>query len=168
MTYARLSGPAPLSGASVVVAQERLATRLPEFGGGVVAMNGSTEYEVRSTLHTAGAGDGAEDAEDEVPLRTSYSVFRTSSLAYVIYTSGSTGTPKGVQVTHGNVLRLFAATEEWFGFCADDVWTLFHSYAFDFSVWEMWGALLHGGRLVVVPFDASRDPAAFRALLARE
>ena len=89
-------------------------------------------------------------------------------LAYVIYTSGSTGQPKGVGVTHANVLRLFAATGRWFGFGAEDVWTLFHSYAFDFSVWELWGALLHGGRLVVVPAETSRDPAAFHALLARE
>ncbi|MBV9108414.1 MAG: amino acid adenylation domain-containing protein, partial [Gemmatimonadetes bacterium] len=88
--------------------------------------------------------------------------------AYVIYTSGSTGRPKGVEVTHANVLRLFAATDTWFGFDAGDVWTLFHSYAFDFSVWEIWGALLYGGRLVVVPFYVSRAPEAFRALLAQE
>ena len=85
--------------------------------------------------------------------------------AYVIYTSGSTGTPKGVVVTHANVDRLFAATDPWFGFGADDVWTLFHSYAFDFSVWEIWGALLHGGRLVVVPFWESRSPEGFYRLL---
>ncbi|HVH12672.1 MAG TPA: condensation domain-containing protein, partial [Longimicrobium sp.] len=90
------------------------------------------------------------------------------ALAYVIYTSGSTGRPKGVQVTHANVARLFTATDAWFGFGPDDVWSLFHSYAFDFSVWELWGALLYGGRLVVVPFSVSRDPAAFLALLERE
>ena len=73
-----------------------------------------------------------------------------------------------MRVTHHNVLRLFAATDAWFGFGPTDVWTLFHSYAFDFSVWEIWGALLAGGRLVVVPQDTSRDPAAFRALLERE
>ncbi|MFL5541362.1 MAG: amino acid adenylation domain-containing protein, partial [Longimicrobiaceae bacterium] len=90
------------------------------------------------------------------------------SLAYVIYTSGSTGAPKGALIEHRNVARLFAATEAGFGFGEGDVWTLFHSYAFDFSVWELWGALLYGGRLVVVPWSVTRDPVAFRKLLARE
>ncbi|HZN74126.1 MAG TPA: amino acid adenylation domain-containing protein [Micromonosporaceae bacterium] len=88
--------------------------------------------------------------------------------AYVIYTSGSTGRPKGVVVTHGNVTRLFSMTDAWFGFGRDDVWTLFHSYAFDFSVWEIWGALLYGGRLVVVPDDVRRRTDDFLALLAHE
>jgi amino acid adenylation domain-containing protein len=88
--------------------------------------------------------------------------------AYVIYTSGSTGFPKGVVIPHGNVTRLFAATASWFGFGPEDVWTLFHSYAFDFSVWEIWGALLHGGRLVVVPFWETRSPEAFHTLLRDE
>ncbi|WP_411851402.1 amino acid adenylation domain-containing protein [Stenotrophomonas sp. LGBM10] len=77
--------------------------------------------------------------------------------AYVIYTSGSTGRPKGVVVTHANVLRLFEATAETFSFGRDDVWALFHSYAFDFSVWEIWGALLYGGRLAVVPHAVARS-----------
>ena len=89
-------------------------------------------------------------------------------LAYVIYTSGSTGRPKGVPVSHGNVVRLFSATCERFRFGNSDVWTLFHSYAFDFSVWEIWGALAWGGRLLVVPRETSRDPAAFHRLLERE
>ncbi|MBV8616174.1 MAG: amino acid adenylation domain-containing protein, partial [Acetobacteraceae bacterium] len=88
--------------------------------------------------------------------------------AYVIYTSGSTGEPKGTVITHGNVLRLFAATRAWFNFTRDDVWTLFHSIAFDFSVWEMFGALLHGGHLVVVQHSTSRAPDEFHALLRRE
>ncbi|MGK4006549.1 amino acid adenylation domain-containing protein [Sorangium sp. So ce1036] len=88
-----------------------------------------------------------------------------SNLAYVIYTSGSTGKPKGVLVEHRNVVRLFETTHAWFGFDERDAWTMFHSISFDFSVWEIWGALLHGGRLVIVPFDVSRSPARFLALL---
>lgn len=92
----------------------------------------------------------------------------SDNVAYIIYTSGSTGKPKGVLVTHRNVVRLFTQTEHWYGFGPHDVWTLFHSYAFDFSVWEIWGALFYGGRLVVVPYLLSRAPGPFYELLARE
>ncbi|MCY1042399.1 amino acid adenylation domain-containing protein [Corallococcus sp. bb12-1] len=102
---------------------------------------------------------GTEDLEGEVPEH---------GAAYVIYTSGSTGRPKGVVVEHRNVARLFSSTEPWFHFGPEDVWTLFHSYAFDFSVWEMWGALLYGGRLVVVPYGVSRSFDAFHELLVEE
>ncbi|WP_050577287.1 non-ribosomal peptide synthetase [Pseudomonas cremoricolorata] len=90
------------------------------------------------------------------------------NLAYVIYTSGSTGQPKGTLLTHRNVLRLFAATDSWFGFDEHDVWTLFHSFGFDFSVWEIFGALLHGGRLLVVEQDVTRSPREFYQLLCTE
>lgn len=93
---------------------------------------------------------------------------KPNSLAYVIYTSGSTGTPKGVEITHNNVTRLFSSTRELFKFDENDVWTLFHSYAFDFSVWEIWGALLHGGKLVIVPYWTSRSPDDFYDLLHKE
>nr|AXN93590.1 PuwF-G [Cylindrospermum alatosporum CCALA 994] len=115
-----------------------------------------------------------------IPLDTDWGIIETQSqenpvsdvspnnLAYIIYTSGSTGKPKGVLVNHKNVTRLLGATQHWFNFNQSDVWTLFHSYAFDFSVWEIWGALLYGGRLVVVPFWVSRDSKAFYNLLCVE
>ncbi|WP_410586699.1 amino acid adenylation domain-containing protein [Amycolatopsis sp. lyj-23] len=91
-----------------------------------------------------------------------------ADLAYVIYTSGSTGQPKGVLVPHGNATRLFDATRPWFGFGEHDVWSLFHSAAFDFSVWELWGALAHGGRLVLVDDVTRRTPAEFAVLADRQ
>jgi amino acid adenylation domain-containing protein len=89
-------------------------------------------------------------------------------LAYLMYTSGSTGKPKGVMVSQRNVIRLLDQTEQWFHFNSNDVWTMFHSIAFDFSVWEIWGCLLTGGRLVIVPFAVSRSPRDFYNLLAAE
>ena len=90
------------------------------------------------------------------------------NLAYVIYTSGSTGKPKGAQLCHHNISRLLSATEPWFHFNADDVWTLFHSYAFDFSVWELFGALCTGAKLVIVPYWISRSPEDFLELLRKQ
>ncbi|OON72930.1 non-ribosomal peptide synthetase [Streptomyces tsukubensis] len=115
-------------------------------------------------LREAAAGHSPADltdAERRAPLSRDHP-------AYIIYTSGSTGLPKGVVVPHGNVVRLFSATASDFGFGAGDTWTLFHSYAFDFSVWELWGPLLHGGRLVVVDHATSRSPQDFLRLLSRE
>ncbi|WP_283470877.1 amino acid adenylation domain-containing protein, partial [Streptomyces sp. PH10-H1] len=106
-------------------------------------------------------GADPTDAQRATPLTA-------ADAAYVIYTSGSTGRPKGVVIPHSNVVRLFEQTQQWFDFGPDDVWTMFHSYAFDFSVWEIWGPLLHGGRLVVVPFRVSRSPEEFLELLVRE
>ncbi|WP_194868873.1 non-ribosomal peptide synthetase [Pseudoalteromonas sp. PPB1] len=84
-----------------------------------------------------------------------------SDPAYVIYTSGSTGAPKGVVQTHRNMARLFASAAEDFSFSNQDTWCLFHSYAFDFSVWEIWGALIHGGKLLIPTHHQTRDTAAF-------
>src|SRR5262249_34898530 len=89
-------------------------------------------------------------------------------LAYIIYTSGSTGLPKGVMVEHANVVRLFSATQAWFHFSVDDVWTFFHSYGFDFSVWEIWGALFYGGRLIITPNSTARSPEEFYQLMCKE
>ncbi|MEK4745649.1 MULTISPECIES: amino acid adenylation domain-containing protein [unclassified Bacillus (in: firmicutes)] len=94
-----------------------------------------------------------------------FSDVSSQNLAYVIYTSGSTGNPKGVMIEHHNVIRLFKSTDCWYQFNEKDTWTLFHSYAFDFSVWEIWGALLYGGKLVVVPYWISRSPKDFYQLL---
>jgi amino acid adenylation domain-containing protein/non-ribosomal peptide synthase protein (TIGR01720 family) len=89
-------------------------------------------------------------------------------VAHIVYTSGTTGVPKGVAVTHHNVTRLFDSLETGVQMAPGQVWTQCHSYAFDFSVWEIWGALLHGGRLVVVPEEVSRSPEEFHALLIAE
>lgn len=89
----------------------------------------------------------------------------SSNLAYVIYTSGSTGRPKGAQLCHANVARLLSSTASEFRFGVKDVWTLFHSYAFDFSVWELFGALCTGGSLVIVPYWVTRSPEDFLQLL---
>ncbi|MDL4774583.1 non-ribosomal peptide synthetase [Actinomadura xylanilytica] len=113
------------------------------------------------TLDSVDVPDGYADTNLNVPISPDHP-------AYVIYTSGSTGRPKGVVVPHQNVVRLLASTEPWFSFGPDDVWTLFHSYAFDFTVWELWGSLLTGGRLVVVPYLTSRSPEDFLKLLVSE
>ncbi|WP_142279602.1 non-ribosomal peptide synthetase, partial [Mycobacterium arosiense] len=91
-----------------------------------------------------------------------------SDVAHLIYTSGTTGVPKGVAVTQHNVAQLFDDLWINIDLSGEQVWTQFHSYAFDFSVWEIWGALLHGGRLVVVPDSAARSPEEFHDLLVGE
>jgi amino acid adenylation domain-containing protein len=128
-----------------------------------------TQQQLLATLSTQGVHvvclDNGCEALARESLLNPVSQVTADNLAYVIYTSGSTGKPKGVLVNHHNVVRLFAVTQSWFHFGNCDVWTLFHSYAFDFSVWEIWGALLHGGRLVIVPYWTSRSPDAFYNLL---
>jgi amino acid adenylation domain-containing protein len=135
---------------AVVVASEKTVAHFAESSATAVVLERD-----RAAIQARGHAN--------VPGQTS-----PDDLAYVIFTSGSTGRPKGVAVSHGNVSRLFSATDRWFHFGPDDVWTLFHSFAFDFSVWEIWGALLYGGRLVVVPHTVSRSPEAFHELLRHE
>ncbi|PHM39367.1 Amino acid adenylation [Xenorhabdus mauleonii] len=92
------------------------------------------------------------------------SISRGDDLAYVIYTSGTTGKPKGVLQTHHNVMRLFTATQEKYQFNHHDTWVLYHAYTFDFSVWELWGALLYGGRLVIPSVACTKDFVQFSQL----
>ncbi|WFE26114.1 amino acid adenylation domain-containing protein [Solwaraspora sp. WMMD791] len=95
---------------------------------------------------------------DEPLARLRHSSPAPGETAYVIYTSGTTGTPKGVRIQHSAVTALLAAAGQRFAFTADDRWLLFHSLAFDVSVWEMWGAFTTGARLVVLPYWSTRSP----------
>ena len=129
-----------------------------------------TSRQLNSTLAWA---DGLqvlclEDLDDQRATDAPPNLTLPDHLAYVIYTSGSTGRPKGVMISHRNVLRLFESAAAQFRFDDQDVWSLFHAYAFDFSVWEIFGALSYGGRLLVVPYYTTREPQAFYQLLCRE
>ena len=108
--------------------------------------------------------DAVADVPGSVPGQGSVPVL-PDDLAYIIYTSGSTGNPKGVMISHKNVIQLLFHDNNLFDFTEKDVWTLFHSYCFDFSVWEMYGALLFGGKLVVIPRITAQSPAAFLQVL---
>src|SRR5690606_24139267 len=90
---------------------------------------------------------------------------KPENLCYIIYTSGSTGRPKGVMIEHRNVVRLFFNESPLFDFDENDIWTMFHSFCFDFSVWEMYGALFFGGKVIVIPKSTAQDSAAYAELL---
>ena len=139
------------AGVSLLVTMKQLWSLLPE------------NDEITSIYLDEDWTDVSQESEKNLQVQMS-----SRNLAYVIYTSGSTGRPKGVQIEHESVASLFAATQPLFDFGVNDVWTVSHSYAFDFSVWEIWGCLLHGGRLVIVPFHVNQSPEAFLALLHAE
>ena len=152
---------------------ERLAYVVQDALGGLGSAVLVAEQATLSMAEMIGGACGMQleimDVEQRAPSHDSYPAAATAqNIAYIIYTSGSTGKPKGVLNTHANVLRLFAATAGQFQFSAADAWTMFHSYAFDFSVWEIWGALLHGGRLVIVPLEKRRSPQKLYQLLRSE
>ena len=106
-------------------------------------------------------------APGDAPAGAAAGAREPDGVAYVIYTSGSTGRPKGCLVSHRNVVRLLVNDRHDFRFSADDVWLCAHSFSFDFSVWELWGALAYGGRVVVARQDEARDPNAVLDLIRR-
>lgn len=141
------------SGAQLIVIQKHLQQGIPAFTKqGVICLD---DINTQNKL---------KDYPSTNPLLD----LSSKNLMYVIYTSGSTGKPKGVLVEHGNVARLFKSSDKHFNFTEHDTWTLFHSFAFDFSVWEMWGALLYGGKLVIVPRAIAQDSKRFASLLLTE
>jgi syringomycin synthetase protein SyrB1 len=147
------------------VPRARLDQAVERSGAVLILTDGHSAAGSGSEVMLIGAGYGSADP---VAARTDTTPGVADSLAYIIYTSGTTGEPKGVQVTHANVLALLAQMESVVDISDSDVWTVFHSIAFDFSVWEIWGALTHGCRLVVVEEDVARSPSAFLSLLRDE
>ncbi|MDP4180346.1 MAG: amino acid adenylation domain-containing protein [Bacillota bacterium] len=135
------------SGTCMLLSQSSLIDKL-DFGGTIIDLQDAAAY-----------GETENNLEN---------VNRPSDLAYVIYTSGTTGKPKGVMIEHRNVVRLLFNDRMQFDFNENDVWTMFHSYCFDFSVWEMYGALLYGGKLVVISRLMARDTMEFLGLLKKE
>jgi amino acid adenylation domain-containing protein len=140
---------------------ERLRHTAADSGAALV-VTGISDFPAERLLRPADLAGASVSSAAELPP------VGPDSPAYVVYTSGTTGRPKGVVVPHRNVMALLAATADDLGLGPADVWTFFHSSAFDFSVWEIWGCLLTGGRLVVVPQLTARSPEEFRDLLVRE
>ena len=141
------------AGPAAVLVQEGLEEVLP------IPVRPARDGALEIVTLRLGDEEGAAATHGEPPVPAPImSPVDPDHLAYVIYTSGSTGRPKGTLISHRAMARLFDATAPWFGFGRDGVWTLFHSYAFDFSVWELWGPLAHGGRLEIVPYWVSRSP----------
>ena len=154
--YVPLDADAPPDRIDSIARDAGLAAFLP-LGRSIPDSLADRSVDLADTIAPAGASSSPPRAVDLAHLA-----------AYVIYTSGSTGRPKGVVIGHGQVLRLFRSTAAWFEPGAEDVWSLFHSPAFDFSVWELWGALLYGGRVVLVPKETTRSPEAFHLLLREQ
>jgi amino acid adenylation domain-containing protein len=144
--------------------QERINYMLADSGATVLInteffRNSPLERGASSTSFTKFGGGGV--------CQNLQAAANPSNLAYVIYTSGTTGKPKGALIEHGNVVRLLFNDKNLFDFNNRDVWTLFHSYCFDFSVWEMYGALLYGGKLVLIPQMLTRDPRGYLQVLKK-
>ncbi|EPY04933.1 amino acid adenylation domain-containing protein [Paenibacillus alvei TS-15] len=146
-------------GTKLLVTQKKLAELAGIFAGTIL-------YVEDELVDELGAVSTANPVKVEMVAEERN--VRADHLAYVIYTSGTTGKPKGVLIEHRQVVRLLFTDRSRFDFGDTDVWTLFHSYCFDFSVWEMYGALLYGGKLVIIPKQTAQDPAAYLQVLKQE
>jgi amino acid adenylation domain-containing protein/non-ribosomal peptide synthase protein (TIGR01720 family) len=144
---------------------ERLAYILADSAPEVVLVEEGQRQRFEGLLARAGVSARVLVQGDEMPGEAPAPDFDWRSPAYVIYTSGSTGKPKGVAVSHASVVSLLANTQADMDFGPHDVWTQFHSYSFDFAVWELWGALVHGGELLVPDHGLTRSPVDFHRLV---
>ncbi|PZD92996.1 hypothetical protein DNH61_25410 [Paenibacillus sambharensis] len=147
---------------------DRIAYTLDDSGAAYLVTSGSGSAGAAGFDFTGTVIDLSDTDRLDARCSNPPSVNAPDHLCYIIYTSGTTGRPKGVMIEHRNVIRLLFNDSFAFDFGSDDVWTLFHSICFDFSVWEMYGALLYGGRVVVVPKETARDPRQFTELLRQE
>ncbi|WP_329447211.1 amino acid adenylation domain-containing protein [Streptomyces sp. NBC_01426] len=147
---------------------ERLEYVLADSAPQVVLVDPGQRDRFTTLLEKAGVTARVLVQGDEVPEDAAVAAAQAvgpHDPAYVIYTSGSTGRPKGVVVPHSSVVTLLANTRPDMGFGPDDVWVQFHSYSFDFAVWELWGALAHGGELLVPDYGLTRSPVDFHRLV---
>jgi len=145
---------------------ERLEYILADAAPQVVLVDREQRDRFTRLLERAGVEARVLVQGDELPSAgTTAPGPRPQDPAYVIYTSGSTGRPKGVVVPHAAVATLLANTRPDMGFGPADVWVQFHSFSFDFAVWELWGALVHGGELLVPEYGLTRSPVDFRRLV---
>jgi tyrocidine synthetase-3 len=145
--------------------QDRIAFMLEDSGAALLLTQREIGHDLRGQFNVILIDEPSSYAEDDSNL--DYEVM-PEDLAYVIYTSGTTGKPKGVMIEHRNVIRLLIHDQMQFAFSDRDVWSMFHSYCFDFSVWEMYGALLYGGKLVIVPKMIAQSASDFLELLHKE
>jgi len=145
--------------------EERIRYLINDSGVGVVVTTKTWEHKMCFPIPIVWMDD-----MDDHTSKQGNTIYAGSpgDLCYVIYTSGTTGNPKGVMIEHRNVVRLLFNSDFQFDFDSNDVWTMFHSHCFDFSVWEIYGALLFGGRLVIVPKAQARNSESFLRLLKEE
>ncbi|MFS4449711.1 amino acid adenylation domain-containing protein [Maribacter sp. 2307UL18-2] len=141
---------------------DRLSYILEDSGANLLLTQNQYSISIKYDIRTVFIEDVEEALLEKENLKK---INRPSDLCYIIYTSGTTGTPKGVMIEHGNVVRLFFNEQAKFDFTEKDVWTMFHNHTFDFSVWEIYGALLFGGKLIIIPKMLARDPMRYLALL---